>query len=58
MESKYKIESKSGVVLGVYSGETKEEAYLALCRDAGYDSAVAASDFGSIDDLIFSDLVK
>ena len=36
--SKFYIESKDGVIFGVYEGATKEDAIAALYADAGSDS--------------------
>ena len=38
--SMYYIESKAGVIMGVYEGATAEEAVAALNADAGGDSKV------------------
>jgi len=35
---KFEIESKQGVVMGIYEGDTPEEAVTAMDRDAGYAS--------------------
>lgn len=33
--TKFQIESKSGDAFGVYEGETAEDAFAAMCADAG-----------------------
>lgn len=37
----YYIESKAGVVMGIYEGDTEEAAVAALNADAGVESTVA-----------------
>lgn len=54
---KFEIANRnSGLVLGVYEGETKEEALDAMARDAGYASyAGRPEEAGTEDDLIVTE---
>lgn len=53
MAKKFEIANRnSGLVLGVYEGETREQALDAMARDAGYaDYASVPAEAGSEDDL-------
>lgn len=47
----YLIESKASATMGVYSGDTPDEAFAAMLEDAGYDVGDIGSDeVGTIDD--------
>lgn len=41
--SKYQIESKAGVIFGVYEGETEEAAFAAMVADGGGDEETAGT---------------
>lgn len=42
----YRIESEAGVDMGIYQGETEQEALDAMARDAGYKSVADADSQG------------
>ncbi len=46
----YQISSKAGVYHGIYKGDTPEDAFLAMLRDAGYDKPEDVT--GTVDDWI------
>lgn len=52
--SHYRITSSAGVELGIYEGETAEEALDAMARDAGYESEAdsVAQGVGAFDGTI------
>lgn len=58
MTKKFEIANRnSGFVLGIYEGETKQDALDAMARDAGYSSYDAIPDeVGSADDLIVTEV--
>jgi hypothetical protein len=58
MAKKFEIANRnSGLVLGVYEGDTKEQALDAMARDAGYSSyAAIPEEVGSEDDLIVAEV--
>lgn len=49
---KFQIESEAGVVMGIYEGETKEDAVLAMRKDAGYATHEAALEVTGKDDIM------
>lgn len=49
--NRWKIMSSEGVYLGIYDGETAEQAIEELARDAGYASAAAMNAATNGDDL-------
>lgn len=55
---KFCIESKAGVVYGIYGGDTPEEAFEAMVADAGdgYD-ADGRRTAGTVDDWIIREVV-
>jgi hypothetical protein len=48
--ARFQIESKAGVVYGVYEGDTSEQAFAAMCADAGDETGSEAA--GSAADWI------
>lgn len=52
--SKYQIESTAGVIFGVYEGETPEDAFAAMCADAGDEPGSEAA--GSAADWLISEV--
>lgn len=52
--TKWIIESKAGTVLGVYEGETKKAAFLAMLEDAGDAGAYGAAHVGTETDWIIT----
>ena len=41
--AKYQIESKAGLIFGVYEGETHEEAFAHMVEDAGTSGGAEGS---------------
>jgi hypothetical protein len=50
--TKYQIESKAGEVFGTYEGDTPEEAFAAMCVEAGDEPGSEAS--GTAQDWIIT----
>lgn len=54
---KFQIESKAGVVFGVYEGQTAEDALNAMIKEAGSGESVDGNDTaGSIADWIITEV--
>ncbi len=55
---KFEISNRnSGLVLGTYEGDTKQDALDAMARDAGYaDYASIPAEAGTEDDLIVTEI--
>ena len=54
---KYRIESKAGVVFGVYEGASKEEAFWAMVADIGEGEDTAGnSTAGTPDDWFIEEV--
>ena len=55
---KFRIESKAGVVFGIYEADTPEQAAEALSIDAGYASRAEEADtLGKTVEQLFDDLI-
>lgn len=53
---KYQIESKAGVIFGIYEGADKKEAFLAMLRDSGDEGDYGAPHVGTEDDWIITEV--
>lgn len=54
---KYQIESRAGVVFGVYEGATPRDAFLAMLEDAGSAKDYGEPHVGTEADWIITEVV-
>lgn len=51
---KYQIESRAGVIFGIYEGATEKEAFMAMLRDSGDEGQYGEPQVGTEADWIIT----